>query len=104
MPDIAEALRQPKPITGGWLYSSLSSLKNKELQIAVATVYKLNELESHYVNGIMYFLLPLHKGINIKDIWRAIGEKFVKSLNQILFISMGQNFLMDFHVSELALI
>ena len=81
MPDIAEALRQPKPITGGWLYSSLSSLKNKELQIAVATVYKLNELESHYVNGIMYFLLPLHKGINkyqrhLESNWRKVCEEF----------------------------
>ena len=61
MPPLAKAKNMPIPAVGGWMYSSLKRLtENSDLTIAVATVYSGNKFDTIEIDGIQYYLLPLH--------------------------------------------
>lgn len=69
---------------GGWLYTSLQSLKalKPELTFAVATVWESNEFKKLVIDNIVYFLLPLkHKSRkkynpNLEKYWQSIKQEF----------------------------
>ncbi len=79
-PAIAEKMRLPKTVFGGWMYSSAKRLveANKHLKLAVATVYNGTEFISQELDGVLYFLLPLN-GINITKYDKAL-EKHWKNV------------------------
>ena len=62
LPPLCERLGLPVPVVGGWMYSSAKRLLDADssLRLAVATVYAGTRPQRHEVDGVVYYLLPLH--------------------------------------------
>lgn len=83
LPAPCEALGLPKPVMCGWMYASAQSIIDtcKTIDLAIATVYNGNELKSMFIDGILYYLLPL-KGNKLKyhkkleDLWIKVNNEF----------------------------
>lgn len=82
-PAIAEKMRLPKTVFGGWMYSSAKRLveANKHLKLAVATVYNGAEFQAQELEGVLYFLLPLND-INITRYNKTL-EKHWKNVTKM---------------------
>ena len=84
MPPLCERLGLPVPVIGGWMYSSAKRILGIEptMSLAIATVYKGNQLQKHIVDGITYYLLPLHgKDMrryhsHLEALWKSIAADF----------------------------
>lgn len=84
LPPICEELNLPVPVTGGWMYSSLKELKKeKELEFAVATVYRGREFVKKEIGGTIYYLLPLRWKSkleyqpSLETYWKRVREEFL---------------------------
>lgn len=73
-PDACNELGVKSPVTGGWMYSSATTLldSNKDIVLAVATVYNGETLKVFIKNNIIYYLLPNKRN----------NEKYNKTLEQ----------------------
>ena len=88
MPPLCERLGLPVPVIGGWMYSSAKRILGIEptMSLAIATVYKGNQLQKHIVDGITYYLLPLHgKDMrryhsHLEALWKSIAADFQPDL------------------------
>lgn len=84
LPPLCEQLGLSVPVIGGWMYSSAKRLMNMErtLRLAVATVYPGKEMQKHEVDGIIYYLLPLHGKnaqkyhLHLEPLWKKVMEDF----------------------------
>lgn len=91
LPPLCQFLNMPTPPVGGWMYSSLKALKNTytDNQIAVATVWAGNELRELDIDGITYYLLPLHGksstsyNEHLELYWVKIKESFNPDITHI---------------------
>ena len=90
-PSIAEKMNLPKVVVGGWMYSSARRLveTNKNLKLAVATVYYGSELVVQELEGILYFLLPLNTrnitkyNKTLEKHWKNVSKIFAPQLVHI---------------------
>lgn len=59
-PDICKDLGLPISFVGGWMYSGAKNILNidKNINLAVASIYRGKEFKSKEINGITYFLIP----------------------------------------------
>ena len=58
-PAPSKALGLSVPVVGGWMYGLAAQLAaNREVHLAVATVYQGNELKILNLDDIRYYLLP----------------------------------------------
>lgn len=82
-PDIAKAMKQKVPVTGGWMYSSAKSLLDydESVELTVATFTDSKDLTKEKINGITYYCLP-HKGMPIKY-YRDFEANWLKIQNEI---------------------
>lgn len=83
MPYLAKAKGIPATAVGGWMFSSLKRLqKQSDIDIAVATIYQGNSLDTTDIDGIRYYLLPLHgkRSINynpkLERYWLQVRNNF----------------------------
>lgn len=91
LPPICEKLNMPVPAVGGWMYSSLKSLKvnNTKDVFAVATAWVGKEFKSTEVDGIRYYLLPLNGrkmteyNKHLEKYWKYIREDFIPDVVHI---------------------
>ena len=90
LPPICEELNLPVPVTGGWMYSSLKELKKeKELEFAVATVYRGREFVKKEIGGTIYYLLPLRWKSkleyqpSLETYWKRVREEFLPEVVHI---------------------
>lgn len=89
-PSICEELNLPKPVTGGWMYSSLKELKKTgNLEFAVATVYQGKEFVTKQIDNVWYYLLPLGRKSNLiyqpvlESYWRKVQQDFLSDVVHI---------------------
>jgi len=80
-PAPSKMLGFPVPVTGGWMYSLAGQLvANSEIKLAVATVYKGNDLKILDLEAIRYYLLPcrLLSGYqtHLESLWQKINSEF----------------------------
>ncbi|HAW09325.1 MAG TPA: glycosyl transferase family 1 [Bacteroidetes bacterium] len=80
-PALCKVLSLPKPHVGGWMYGLAGQLvANSDIKLAVATVYKGNELKIFQLEGIRYFLLPHRSSSgyqnNLEPLWKIICRDF----------------------------
>ena len=83
LPPICKAMNVSCSFGGGWLYSSAKSLleNNNDLELAVASIYKGDELKKQQIDNVIYYLIPL-KGSNLKyqkqlePIWKNMYSDF----------------------------
>jgi len=81
-PKLAKELGYAETSLGGWMYSAADILcENKDIQLAVATVYNGTEIKQYTIDNILYYLLPVKKHITIYDksleaYWREIKQEF----------------------------
>jgi L-malate glycosyltransferase len=58
-PAPSKAFGFPYPVVGGWMYALEKQLKlTKDIKLAIATVYKGQEIKSIEIDGVLYYLLP----------------------------------------------
>lgn len=82
LPPICLEQKMPVPAVGGWMYSSLKSVRNRsDFRFAVATVYNGNILVQKEIDGIVWYLLPLRGDMikynsNIEKYWLQIRNSF----------------------------
>ena len=84
MPPLCEKLGLPVPVIGGWMYSSAKRILELDggVCVAIATVYKGNVFQKHFVEGVTYYLLPLHgKDMrryhsHLEVFWRKVSDDF----------------------------
>lgn len=83
MPPVCESLGLPVPAVGGWMYSSLRRvIEQGDMEFAVATVWNGNETVKRVIDGITYYLLPLHGkpatayNSHLEPEWREIASRF----------------------------
>jgi L-malate glycosyltransferase len=87
-PEPSKALGLPVPVGGGWMYGLAEQLKaNKEITLAVATVYEGNDVKCIDLNGIIYYLLPckitLKYPKKLELLWQEICSSFMPDLVHI---------------------
>jgi len=80
-PAPSKALGLPAPVAGGWMYGLAGQLAaQREIELAVATVYQGKELKIFDLDGIRYYLLPSRKPGTypeyLEPIWEKICEEF----------------------------
>ncbi len=82
-PDVCEKKGWVSPVMGGWMYSSARTLieNGDNISLAVATVYKGNNLEKHKINNIIYYLLPLNGNMQkysrlLEAYWQNVTDDF----------------------------
>jgi len=80
-PAPSKALGLPAPVVGGWMYGLAEQLAaQREIELAVATVYQGKELKIFDLDGIQYYLLPSKKPGTypeyLEPIWEKICEEF----------------------------
>ena len=80
-PAPCKTLGIPAPVVGGWMYGLANQLATTEnIQLAVATTYKGNELKTFDIDGIFYYLLPNVTSTsypkNLESHWRNICTEF----------------------------
>ena len=88
LPPLCKHLGMPTPVVGGWMYSSIKrlSIVESHLELAVATVYSGNTFQKYLINGITYYLLPLHGKSKLKyhkwlePLWRRVLEDYSPNL------------------------
>lgn len=88
MPPLCEKLGLPIPVIGGWMYSSAKRILEIDggMCLAIATVYKGNVFQKHLVDGVTYYLLPLHgKDMRryhscLEAFWRKVSDDFQPDL------------------------
>lgn len=88
MPPLCERLGLPIPVVGGWMYSSAKRILEIEptMNLAIATVYKGSQLQKHAVDGVTYYLLPLHgKDMRryhsyLEALWKRVTTDFQPDL------------------------
>lgn len=91
LPPLCEYLKLPIPPVGGWMYSSLKAFTNAYINnhIAVATVWDGNEMLEFEIDGIIYYLLPLHGKSRtsynkfLELYWLKIKESFKPDITHI---------------------
>ena len=91
LPPLCNYLNMPTPPVGGWMYSSLKALKNayNDNKIAVATVWTGRDMRELEINGITYYLLPLHGksrtsyNDHLELYWTKIKEGFDPDITHI---------------------
>lgn len=60
-PAPSRALGIPEPVVGGWMYGLANQIASTEgIRLAVATTYRGNDLKTFDIDGVLYYLLPLH--------------------------------------------
>lgn len=81
LPPLSQHLKMREAIGGGWLYASAVKLvENNSIELSVATVYSGDDLIDVRINGIHYFLLPLHGAKysqynkSLEPIWKKIYD------------------------------
>lgn len=89
-PDVCKELGIPSPVVGGWMYAGAMSLleQNKEINLAVSTIYEGTELKVFNINNIRYYLLPdgVSKNLYNKSLekhWKAISSDFSPDVTHI---------------------
>lgn len=83
MPPLCKELKKPVPAIGGWMYSSLKRLQDSGAgEIAVATVYAGKKMITRKIEGISYYLLPMHGksmleyNTGLELYWKAVKGEF----------------------------
>lgn len=89
-PPICKEMNLSVPVMGGWMYSSAQRLVvEKEISLAVATVYPGKTFIDKEINGIRYFLLPLNGNSNsgylvfLEKYWIAINSLFQPDITHL---------------------
>ena len=92
LPDISDYLGIKPPVIGGWMNSSLKSIKeiDSTLDFAVATVYAGNQLLEKKISGVTYFCLPRKNGrmpvdydSNLEKYWTEVKNRYNPDLVHI---------------------
>lgn len=80
-PAPSRALDIPEPVTGGWMYGLANQIASTEgIRLAVATIYRGNDLKTFDIDGVLYYLLPQHttsgysKGL--EPFWQKVCADF----------------------------
>jgi hypothetical protein len=88
LPPICKEMGMPLAASGGWMVASALKLSQREgVELAVATVYGGAKLIDKTIDGVRYFLLPLHGKSNIKynpnlrQYWREVYDRFITLLS-----------------------
>lgn len=84
LPPVCEALGMTVPPIGGWMYSSLRMLLERENRntFAIATIWSGSSIKKLEIDNVIYYLLPL-KGKNkkkyqpfLEPLWRKVKDEF----------------------------
>lgn len=84
LPPVCEALSLPVPPIGGWMYSSLRKLLERDNRntFAVATIWSGSSMKKVDIDNVVYYLLPLN-GKNkkkyqpaLESLWRSVKDEF----------------------------
>jgi L-malate glycosyltransferase len=85
MPDVCEALNIPPEVIGGWMFSLLDELrKNKEISLAVATIYQgVDHIEKMPIHGVTYYLIPksINKGYKLGSGFRQGSDEAIRDFS-----------------------
>jgi glycosyltransferase involved in cell wall biosynthesis len=87
-PEPSKALNIPSPVAGGWMYGLLEQIiKENEVEIAVATVYRGSEYAFLDVCGVKYYLLPCDNNLrynkSLERLWKDIFKSYVPDIVHI---------------------
>lgn len=88
LPPICKYLGVESSVFGGWLYSSVKSLMdmNVDIKLAVATIYSGKAMQKKEIEGVVYYLLPIQKGLfqsNNEHWWTLVNNDFRPDLVHI---------------------
>jgi glycosyltransferase involved in cell wall biosynthesis len=87
-PEPSKTLNIPASVTGGWMYGLLEQIKKeKEIDIAVATVYGGREYAFLDICGVKYYLLPCDNNIrynkSLERLWKDVFQSYMPDLVHI---------------------
>ena len=88
-PDVCLVIKRPIPLSEGWTHGLASLIsENKNIKLAVATIWDGGEFKEYDINGVLYYLLPVRNITekNFKGLapfWIEIVKKFQPDLCHI---------------------
>jgi len=89
-PAICKELGIQPQVVGGWMYSGAESLRetNKDIELAVASLYSGQTLKSIQLDGIAYFLIPKSKSNQfyqpkLESYWKEVKRQFLPDVVHI---------------------
>ncbi|RXK88059.1 glycosyltransferase [Chlorobaculum sp. 24CR] len=87
-PEPSKTLNIPASVTGGWMYGLLEQIKKeKEIDIAVATVYGGSDYVFFDICGVKYYLLPCDNNLrynkSLKRLWKEVFQSYMPDLVHI---------------------
>lgn len=87
-PAPSRALGIPEPVVGGWMYGLANQIASTEgIRLAVATIYRGNDLKTFDIKGVLYYLLPLHTTSgypkSLEPFWQEVCADFQPDLIHI---------------------
>lgn len=80
-PAPSRALGIPASVTGGWMYGLANQIASTEgIRLAVATIYRGNDLKTFDIDGVLYYLLPFHTtsgySKSLEPFWQKVCADF----------------------------
>ena len=77
----SSALGIPEPVVGGWMYGIAKQIASTDgVRLAVATTYRGNDLKIFDIDGVLYYLLPLHTTSGypktLEPLWQKVCTEF----------------------------
>jgi L-malate glycosyltransferase len=87
-PEPSKVLNIPSPVVGGWMYGLLEQIKKeKEVEIAVATVYGGSDYVFFDICGVKYYLLPCDNNLrydkSLERLWKEVFQSYMPDLVHI---------------------
>ncbi len=89
-PQACDELKVPRPFVGGWMYSMAEAIlkQDSSINLAVACLYNVSQLEIIKKNKITYYIIPSLGGHNsipeyLKIYWKQIHDIFEPDLVHI---------------------
>jgi glycosyltransferase involved in cell wall biosynthesis len=84
-PDICKEINVQPPVIGGWMYSGAQALlnTNSHIKLAVAALYKGDDLKEVNLNGITYYLVPTSISTTLESYWKEVHNSFLPDVVHI---------------------
>lgn len=87
-PEPSKTLNIPASVTGGWMYGLLEQIKKeKEIDIAVATVYGGSDYVFYDICGVKYYLLPCDNNLrynkSLERLWKEVFKSYMPDIVHI---------------------
>jgi L-malate glycosyltransferase len=92
-PAPSKALGLEVPVTGGWMYGlAMNIASNSDMQLAVATSYRIKTLKIFDIEGVKYYLLPSKSTIKYQKHLELTWKSIIIDLNPDIIHIHGTEF------------